>query len=122
VQGYYSQSAGPRYDDCPEILLRYIEGFPLHDIAEFAPKTTWQKTCEDAIRIVGILGDRGILNEDVKPWNFIVHQESASSFKASMIDFGMCRLRKKNQDEEDWGEWRRWQTMKVQWGMSWRGA
>lgn len=92
------------YVDCPGILLQYIEGVPLSDLASFAPKEAWQEICEDAIRIVNLLGDRGILNEDVKPWNFIVRKESDINFKVFMIDFALCNFREEYEDEEDWLE------------------
>ena len=105
MPGNDSQSATvSEYVDCPGILLQYIEGVPLSDLASFAPKEAWQEICEDAIRIVNLLGDRGILNEDVKPRNFIVRKESADNFKVFMIDFALCNFREEYQDEEDW--WR----------------
>jgi hypothetical protein len=101
-----------KYVDCPGILLQYIEGFLLSDLASFAPKATWQKICEDAIRIANLLANRGILDEDVKPRNFIVHKESAKGsakeladgFKVFMIDFALGKFRRQYQDERDWWE------------------
>lgn len=108
MPGYSSQSmAVSKYVDCPGILLQYIEGFPLTDPASYAPKETWQNICEDAIRIVNIIGDRDTLNEDVKPRNFIVHKEPVGShFKVFMIDFALCKFRRQDQDEQDWREWK----------------
>jgi serine/threonine protein kinase len=102
VPWHYSQSAGSEFDGCFGILLQYIEGFALDDLALFAPKAAWKKTCEDAIRIVGLLGDRGVLNRDVRPRNFIVHKESDDNYKVVMIDFGICTLREESEAEEDW--------------------
>ncbi|KAJ5714368.1 uncharacterized protein N7483_011549 [Penicillium malachiteum] len=60
----------------PGILSKHIEGFPLTNIAHHAPKETWQSICDEAIRILHLLGDRGILNEDVKTRSFIVNLDS----------------------------------------------
>ena len=51
-----------KYIEIPGILLQYIDGFPLTDIAAHAPIATWQTICDDAIQIVNLMGHRGILN------------------------------------------------------------
>ncbi|KAF2234187.1 hypothetical protein EV356DRAFT_515618 [Viridothelium virens] len=97
------------YFDCPGILLEYIEGFPLTDIALNAPREDWQKICEDAIQIINRIGDRHIRNKDVKTRSFIVRKDpQLETFSVFMIDFGECVLR--NQDESEY-EWRKWKAM-----------
>ncbi|KAJ6149607.1 hypothetical protein N7471_000806 [Penicillium samsonianum] len=94
------------YSDIPGILLQYIEGFPLTDIATCAPRDSWQSICEDAIRIVNLVGDRGILNEDVKTRSFIVQSRPENQFHVFMIDFALCNFREEYQDETEWEEWK----------------
>ena len=94
------------YIDIPGILLQYIEGFPLTDIAIYAPRDSWQSICEDAIRIVNLVGDRGILNEDVKSRNFIVQRRPENKFHVFMIDFALCNFREEYPDETEWEMWK----------------
>lgn len=51
-----------------------------------APMECWQSICEDAIRIVHLIGDRGILNEGDKPRNCLLHRNMDNGFKVFMID------------------------------------
>ncbi|KAJ5928364.1 hypothetical protein N7466_007320 [Penicillium verhagenii] len=81
------------YIDIPGILLQYIEGFPLTDIAKYTPRESWQAICEDAIRIVNLIGDLGILDEDVKTRSFIVRGNLKDGFEVIMIDFALCEFR-----------------------------
>ena len=94
------------YIDIPGILLQYVEGFPLTDIATYAPRDSWQSICEDAIRIVNLIGDRGILNEDVKTRSFIVQKSPENQFLyvVFMIDFALCNFRKEYANEIEWEE------------------
>ena len=96
-----------KYVDYHGILLELIHGFPLNELATHAPSQTWQSICEDAIRIVNVIGQRGIRNEDVKTRNFIVrHDPVKEKFKVFMIDFALCVLRGQQQDEQSWRRWK----------------
>ncbi|KAJ5296096.1 hypothetical protein PENANT_c021G08032 [Penicillium antarcticum] len=91
-----------QYADIPGILLQHIEGFRLVDLAAHAPRESWQYICEDAIRIVNICTDRGILNLDVRTRSFIIERIREDKFKPVMIDFALCRFREDFDSEEDW--------------------
>ncbi|KAE8139950.1 hypothetical protein BDV38DRAFT_269375 [Aspergillus pseudotamarii] len=82
------------YIDVPGVLLQCMDGFLLTDIAAHAPQEVWQSVCDDAIQIVNLIGDRGILNEDVKTRNLIVQENSGRKFKVFMIDFALCNFRR----------------------------
>ncbi|KAJ5719508.1 hypothetical protein N7493_007086 [Penicillium malachiteum] len=88
--------------DIPGLLLQYIEGVPLTDIATCAPPDRWQSICEEAIRIINLVGDRGILNKDVKTRNFVVQCCAENQFRVFMIDFALCDFREEFTDEVDW--------------------
>ena len=88
----------------PGLLIEYIPGIPLTDIADHIPRESWQGICEDAIRILNLMGDRGILNEDVKTRSFIVNLEEGSRTK--MIDFALCKFREDYEDDDDWQGWK----------------
>ncbi|CAG8210363.1 unnamed protein product [Penicillium nalgiovense] len=95
-----------QYVDVPGTLLQYIVGVSLSDTAMHAPMECWQSICEDAIRIIHLIGDRGILNEDVKPRNCVLHKNMDNGFKVFMIDFALCHFRKEYQDGTDWMKWK----------------
>ncbi|KJK60553.1 hypothetical protein P875_00053242 [Aspergillus parasiticus SU-1] len=95
-----------KYIDVSGVLLQYIDGFLLTDIAAHAPREVWQSVCDEAIQIVNRIGDRGILNEDVKTRNFIVQENPGRKFKVFMIDFALCNFRSEYEDETDWWKWK----------------
>jgi hypothetical protein len=89
-----SSDSPNKYLDCPGILMDYIQGYPLTDIAERAPKEDWQYICDEAIQIIQLVSVRGILNRDISVRNCIVHQEPGMKKpKVFMIDFGLCYFR-----------------------------
>ena len=96
------------------ILLEYIPGFSLSDlIVSGVPPGAWQGIVDQGIRIVHALSDRGVLNKDVRPANFIVsrsgdgYDQAVEEFRVSMIDFGQSRLRREDESDPEWGrvEW-----------------
>lgn len=95
------------YINYPGILLEYIQGFKLNELTTHAPRETWQYICEDALRIVNTIGDRGIRNEDVKTRNFLVRRDPIREVsKVFMIDFALCEFRRQDQDEREWRQWK----------------
>ncbi|WEW55966.1 hypothetical protein PRK78_001401 [Emydomyces testavorans] len=104
------QPSGPalanEYLDCPGILLEYIQGFPLTNLAGNASKKDFQYVCEDAIRVVHLIGDRGIINKDTKTRSFIVREDPVTKkFKVFMTDFGLCAFRCQAKDDREFNEW-----------------
>ncbi|OGM43039.1 hypothetical protein ABOM_009291 [Aspergillus bombycis] len=95
-----------KYTEIPGILLEHIDGFPLTDIAVHAPREAWQSLCEQAIHIIHQVGDRGILNEDVKTRSFVVQKSSERKLKMLMLDFALCKFRRDYESEKDWWEWK----------------
>ncbi|KAJ6035967.1 hypothetical protein N7540_000246 [Penicillium herquei] len=106
IPGFDPDVLEPVTGGFPGIILKHIEGFPLTNIADHAPKETWQSICDDAIRILHLMGDRGILNEDVKTRSFIVNldSEQPKQFKMTMIDLALCKFREEYKDEQEWSE------------------
>jgi hypothetical protein len=100
------EEAVSQYADIPGVLLQQIEGFCLVDVAAHAPRESWQFICEDAIRIVNLLTERGILNLDVRTRSFIVRRDMENEFKPVMIDFALCKFREEFDDDEDWRLWK----------------
>jgi len=54
------------------VLLQYIDGFSLDDLVERAPRCMWQGLVDEAIRIIHGLGQRNVVNDDVRPENFLI--------------------------------------------------
>lgn len=100
-----------RYFEHPGILIEYIEGFPLPDIAEHAPRKEWQPIIDKAIEIVNSIMSHGIINDDTQERSFIVQPDPANTldseykFKMTMIDFGHTRFRRQYHPGEDWRWW-----------------
>lgn len=95
-----------RYIGVSGILLQYVEGFPLTNLADHTPREAWQSICEKAIQILHRMSDHGILNEDVKTRSFIVRKEGSAEggYKVFMIDFAVCNFRKDYADDAEWNE------------------
>ncbi|KAJ5152071.1 hypothetical protein N7492_010366 [Penicillium capsulatum] len=85
--------------DIPGILIEYLDGFDLTDLHQHAPKETWQSIGDEAMRIINVIGDRGILNTDVNRRSFNINPKD---FKARMMDFGNCRFRRDFGSEDEW--------------------
>ncbi|KAK3939980.1 hypothetical protein QBC46DRAFT_436262 [Diplogelasinospora grovesii] len=86
------------------ILLQYIDGFSLSKVQDYAPKSEWQSIVDQAVAIVQVVGDHGILNRDVRPDNFIVQRDRSGCYWVFMIDFGLARLRGWNESDRDWAK------------------
>lgn len=69
------------------ILLQYIDGFSLSKVQDHAPKSEWQGIVDQAVAIVQVVGDHGILNRDVRPDSFIVQRDRSGCYWVFMIDF-----------------------------------
>ena len=94
-----SSSLHKAFQGYPAILLQYIKGFSSEDVAEKAPKQTWQHICDDDLRTVNYIGKQNIRNSDVEPRNFMVSEDNC---KVYQIDFGSCVWREDGQDEKHW--------------------
>ncbi|KAJ5208774.1 hypothetical protein N7449_003153 [Penicillium cf. viridicatum] len=100
-----------RYFEHPGILMEYIEGSPLPDIDEHAPRKEWKSIIDKAIEIVNNIMSHGILNDDTNVRCFIVQPDPANTldseykFKLTMIDFGHTRFRRQYHPGEDWRWW-----------------
>lgn len=89
------------------LMLEHIEGHDLFSIPQRCPRSSWQDIVDRAVATVRMLGNYGILNEDVSPRNFVVsHRTIASGGKKAyclfMVDFALCQFRGDKSDAE-WG-------------------
>ncbi|KAI5866415.1 hypothetical protein GGS23DRAFT_550529 [Durotheca rogersii] len=86
------------------ILLQYIDGFPLARMQNHAHRSDWQGIVDQAVAVVQVVGDHGVLNRDVGPDNFIVQRDRSGRYQVFMIDFGLARLRGRNESDRDWAK------------------
>lgn len=56
----------------PGLLLEYIDGFTLSDLADHASREHWGKICNQAVEFIDILHDSSFLNADVRPSNIVI--------------------------------------------------
>ncbi|KAF6809074.1 hypothetical protein CSOJ01_07143 [Colletotrichum sojae] len=93
------------------VLLQYIQGLGLSKLDPHAPPSSWPDVVDQAVQIVRVLGDNGILNADVRPENFIVSLRSDDEkeyYQVLMIDFGQSRVRGEHEPLSECGraKWR----------------
>ena len=91
-----------KYFDIRGILIEYIEGFNLSELEMKAPQSQWQVICDDAIQIVSLIGDYEIMNDDVRPENFLVRTNPEGKYQVFQIDFSDTYYR----DGMAWPKWR----------------
>ena len=82
-----------KYFDIRGILIEYIEGFNLSELETKAPKSQWQVICDDAIHIINLNGDYEMMNNDVRPENFLVRSNPEGKYQVFQIDFSETRYR-----------------------------
>lgn len=97
------------------ILLEFIPGEKLSDISM---PTLSDEICRACVDIVNTCGDAGVLNRDVRLENFILTTSHSSAFVVPsimrsrplvMIDFAQCRLRREDEDDQQWKQ-EKWST------------
>jgi hypothetical protein len=82
-----------KYFNIKGILIKYIEGFNLSELETKAPKSQWQVICDDAICIINLIGDYEMMNNDVRPENFLVRSNPEGKYQVFQIDFSETRHR-----------------------------
>ncbi|KDN46577.1 hypothetical protein RSAG8_04230, partial [Rhizoctonia solani AG-8 WAC10335] len=83
----------------PGILVEFIPGTNLSRIDPTS--INLHAVCSTAVDIVNLYSDLNVLNRDVRFENFIV---KPSGSEIVMIDFGQCRLRREDEDDQAWKE------------------
>lgn len=98
-----------KYTAFPGIILQYIDGFTLSNLAVYAPKSHWQywqSVCDQAINIIHQITHKRILNADVRARNFNFQQEQRGRFKRFMNNFGSCYFPRDCDDDDHWWAWK----------------
>ena len=86
------------------ILVEFIDGHSLSELQLNEPdESRWQSICDEAVRTINLIGDYGVLNEDVKPHNMLVRKKTTSTTpQVFVIDFGQCRFREAYAPDAQW--------------------
>jgi serine/threonine protein kinase len=95
------------YFEVGGILLEYVDGFNLTDLATTSvPKEKWHGIVQQSVDAARYINDAGVINTDCQPRNVVVQRESLQPFH---IDFGQCLF------AEDMG-WREFGETKLRLG------
>ena len=108
--------------EVPGILIEFIDGFNLDDMYLHVPQEQWQSVCTQAIEVVHRISNHNVLNEDARTRNMIVRKSNkeradiecgsgpgtVDSYDVFAIDFGLCRLRRPDESDDEWkkAKWR----------------
>jgi hypothetical protein len=95
----------PALFNVPGILIEYIDGFLMSDLASNTNRSDWSYLVGRGVKVTGeILNKSSILNHDVRPENMMVCQDTNEErgYRVVMFDFDQCRLRKDDETDEDW--------------------
>ncbi|KAF5867474.1 uncharacterized protein Bfra_010448 [Botrytis fragariae] len=86
------------------ILIELIDGYTLSELPTNAPRESWGDICHEAVRVVRLLDDYSILNEDVRPSNIMVTRQSTQDkYRIVMLDFAQCVFRDPEETDKQWG-------------------
>ncbi|KAK4160578.1 hypothetical protein QBC43DRAFT_325213 [Cladorrhinum sp. PSN259] len=86
------------------ILMQHIEGFTLREIPHRCHRSAWQDIADQALAVVRVCDDYNIINYDIRLDNFVVSEcKPGVEYQVYMIDFGMCRVRRKGESDFEWG-------------------
>ena len=85
------------------ILIERIPGYRLDEIADYAPRSSWQEMCDRAIDAVNKIGDHGVLIENLVPNSVLVrYPRQPRDSEVVVVDFARCRFRGSDISPEKW--------------------
>lgn len=95
-----------KFTEVKGILIELISGFPLAQLADYAPRESWQMICNQAVGIVHQLSDYDILNRDNAIENVLVipcgNISQQNTYRVVMLDFADCRFREEDDSDQEW--------------------
>lgn len=96
----------PELFDIPGILIEYIDGFSMTDLALHVPESQWPSMVDRAGEVISIVINTGeVVNSDVRPDNMLVCRDDKydGGWRFVMIDFALCETREEDETDDDWG-------------------
>ena len=94
------------------ILLEYVPGFNIDGLSEAEPNLPWQHIQDEAVRVINLIGDCGIIINAVAPRNILVRTGFGATitpeYEVVVIDFGHSVCRRKQSDAK-WRHEKSWE-------------
>ena len=87
----------------PGILLEYIDGFTLADIALRIPDQprVWETVIKDTMAVAEAINDAGVLHNDCQPRNVLIASPNQGQYQSYFIDFSHCAFKADYKDTVD---------------------
>lgn len=87
----------------PGILLEYIDGFTLADIALHIPDQprVWETVVKNAMAVAEAINNAGVLHNDCQPRNVLIANPKQGQYQSYFIDFAHCAFKTDYKDTED---------------------
>jgi hypothetical protein len=100
----YEETEPHELEQIPGILMEFIDGFTLAQIADNAPPASWQQIVDQAIQNVHLVSDHDIRNDDIRTSNILVAPSASDvgGYRVVTIDFGQCKFRQEADADLDW--------------------
>ena len=99
-----------QYVQVPGCLIEYVPGFPLSAANNLPTKKEQAQAVLGSIVLVNEIGDYDVLNNDVRPENIFIQKtvvDGKTTMRPVMIDFAQARVRRKDENDEQWDELKR---------------
>lgn len=105
AHGFAGEVSSKTYFQSPGLILEFISGFYLRDIADRVPENAIQALCDEAVTVLHRIDDPGVQNKDerldkalIRQNNFDATQES--SIEPVFIELALFEVREKFSAEE----------------------
>ncbi|KAI9861858.1 MAG: hypothetical protein M1824_001969 [Vezdaea acicularis] len=86
---------------CGALLLEYIDGQSLEDVARHLPPTEFHKIYQATLSILHKIARLGVINRDSVARDWLLREHADSKLQPVQIDFGHARI----QENENMQEW-----------------
>lgn len=86
---------------CGALLLEYIDGQSLEDVAQYLPPSEFHKIYQATLAILHRIARLGVVNRDAVARDWLLRKDAGSGYQPVQVDFGQARMR----GHEDLQEW-----------------
>ena len=105
----------------PYLLLEEVVGFNLADLFTKAPESTWCDIGDKVLEVVNLISDRGVLNMWYTLNSFKIRtltaEDDTVTYIPVMTDMNNCRIRRQDENEDQWRRIKRNLDEEVQLGL-----
>lgn len=99
-----------QYVQVPGCLFEYVPGFSLSAAGDLPTRKEQAEAVLGSIILVNEIGDYDVLNNDVRPENILIQKtvvDGKTTIKPVMIDFAQARVRRRDENDEEWDKVKR---------------